>query len=186
MVPLPSLLIPILLSAVIVFVASSVIHMVLGYHRKDYRSLSKEDEVQGALRTFAIAPGDYLLPCPSGPSGMKDPQFVERRAKGPVIIMTVMPAGEVSMGKSLALWFLYSVIVSVFAAYIAGRALDRGADYLSVFRFAGTTAFVGYSLALLQNSIWYARGWGMTLRTMFDGLLYALLTAGTFGWLWPR
>jgi hypothetical protein len=117
---------------------------------------------------------------------MKDPQFVERRAKGPVIIMTVMPAGEVSMGKSLALWFLYSVIVSVFAAYIAGRALDRGADYLSVFRFAGTTAFVGYSLALLQNSIWYARGWGMTLRTMFDGLLYALLTAGTFGWLWPR
>ena len=186
MVPIMSLLVPILLAAVIVFIASSLIHMVLGYHRTDFRALPKEADVQGALRGFSIPPGDYLLPCPTGPGGMKAPEFVERRAKGPVVAMTVMPAGEVSMGRSLALWFVYTILVSLFAAYIAGRALPPGADYLAVFRFAGATAFAGYSLALLQNSIWYSRNWGMTLRSMFDGLIYALLTAGTFGWLWPR
>jgi hypothetical protein len=78
------------------------------------------------------------------------------------------------------------VIVSIFAAYIAGRALGPGAPYLEVFRFAGSTAFAGYALALAQNSIWYKRNWGATLKSMFDGLVYALLTAGTFGWLWSR
>jgi len=36
MVPIAALWIPILLSAVIVFVASSIIHMLLPYHRSDY------------------------------------------------------------------------------------------------------------------------------------------------------
>lgn len=71
-------------------------------------------------------------------------------------------------------------------AYIAGRALGSGANYLAVFRFAGASAFMGYSLALLQNSIWYNRNWGATVKSVFDGLVYGLLTAGTFGWLWPR
>lgn len=186
MVPVTSLLIPILVSAVLVFVVSSIIHMVLGYHRSDFRPLPKEEEVQGVLRGFAIPPGDYALPCPTGPQGMRAPEFVERRSRGPVMVMTVMPSGAVAMGTNLALWFVYSLLVGVFAAYVAGRALGPGADYLSVFRFAGTTAFAGYSLALLQNSIWFGRSWGATLRSVFDGLLYALVTAGTFGWLWPR
>ena len=117
---------------------------------------------------------------------MKSPAFVEKRTRGPVLFMTVLPSGPPAMGTSLALWFLYSVIVSVFAAYIAGRALSPGVHYLGVFRFVGASAFMGYSLALMQNSIWWSRNWGMTLRSMLDGLLYALLTAGTFGWLWPR
>ena len=89
------------------------------------------------------------------------------------------------MGSSLAQWFVYCLIVGVFAAYITGRALEPGAHYLSVFRFAGATAFVGYSLALMQNSIWYKKNWSTTLKSMFDGLIYALFTAGVFGWLWP-
>ena len=89
------------------------------------------------------------------------------------------------MGKSLLLWFVYVVVVTIFAAYIAGRALGPGTHYLLVFRFVGASAFMGYSLALPQQSIWYRRNWGTTLLSMFDGLVYALLTAGTFGWLWP-
>jgi len=100
--------------------------------------------------------------------------------------MTVLKNGPQAMGGNLVLWFLYSVIVGVFAAYIASRALGPEAHYLEVFRFAGCTAFVGYSLALMQNSIWYKRNWGATLKSMFDGLIYALVTAGTFGWLWPK
>ena len=186
MVPLTSLVIPILLSAVIVFIASSIIHMVLGYHRNDFRGVSQEDAVQTALRPFDLTPGDYVLPYAGSMERMKNPEFVARRSKGPVLVMTVLPPGEVSMGKSLALWFAYSLVVSIFAGYVASRALEPGADYLSVFRFAGTTAFAAYSLALLQDTIWHGRNWGMTLKMMVDGLIYALLTAGTFGWLWPR
>ena len=186
MVPVMSLVVPILVSAVIVFVVSSFIHMVLPYHRNDLRRLPNEDEVMDALRRFNIPPGDYAVPHAGSPAGMKQPEFVEKMKRGPIVFMTLAPGRPPSMGTSLLLWFLYAIVVSVFAAYIAGRALVPGADYLEVFRFAGCSAFMAYSLALLQNSIWYKRNWGMTLKTMFDGLVYGLLTAGTFGWLWPR
>ena len=105
---------------------------------------------------------------------------------GPNVIMTVMPTGPWSMGRNLSLWFLYLVVVGTFAGYVAGRALPPGTDYLQVFRFVGTTAFLAYSVALWQMSIWYHRAWSTTIKTTVDGLIYALLTAGTFGWLWPK
>lgn len=185
MVPMMSLWAPILLSAVIVFVASSIIHMVLPYHRTDVGKMPAEDDVMDALRKIGIPPGDYLLPCAGSPKQRKDPDFIDKMKKGPVAFLTVMESGPPSMGKSLALWFLYCIAVGVFAAYVAGRALEPGAQYLAVFRFAGSTAFVGYALALWQNSIWYKRAWSTTFKSTFDGLVYALLTAGTFGWLWP-
>jgi len=185
MVPLISLWLPILLAAVVVFLASSVIHMVLPYHRKDLKKLPAEDEVMNALRKFDIPPGDYVMPCAGSPKDMGNPGFVDKMKKGPVAVMTVMPSGPPTMGRNLALWFLYCLAVSIFSAYITGRALTPGAEYLSVFRFAGATAFIGYAVALWQNSIWYRRAWSTTLKSTFDGLVYALLTAGFFGWLWP-
>jgi hypothetical protein len=181
-----SLWLPILVSAVIVFVASSVIHMVLNYHRNDFQKLPKEDDVLAALRPFGIPPGDYAAPYAGSMKVMNEPAFAERMKAGPVAFMTVVPNGPPSMSTSLILWFLYSILVSIIAAYVAGSALPPGASYLSVFRFAGCVAFTGYALALLQNSIWYKRNWGATLKQIFDGLVYGLLTAGTFGWLWPR
>jgi hypothetical protein len=186
MVQIASLWLPILLSAVIVFVVSSIIHMVLGYHRTDFKKVPDEDGVMDALRKFDVPPGDYAVPCPGGPEGMRSPEFIEKMKKGPVALITMVESGGPSMGKNLILWFLYSIVVGVFAAYIAGRALKPPVHYLEVFRYVGTTAFAGYSLALLQNSIWLKRAWSTTLKSMFDGLVYALLTAGTFGWLWPK
>jgi len=184
MVPLTSLWLPILVSAVLVFVVSSLIHMVLRYHRSDYRKVPSEDEVMEALRRFSIPPGDYLIPCAGSPAVMKSPEFMEKMKRGPIAVMTIVPG--FAMGKRLVQWFLYAVLVGVFAGYVAGRALQPGAAYLSVFRFVGTVAFTGYALALWQNSIWYGRAWSTTLKSTFDGLVYGLLTAGTFGWLWPR
>ncbi len=185
MVPVLSLWLPILLSAVIVFVASSVIHMFLPYHRNDVKKVPEEDGVMAALRNFNIPPGDYMMPRAATSKEMKDPAFAEKLSKGPVAAFTIMPSGPLAMGKSLAQWFVYLVVVSIFAAYIAGRALGPGADYLAVFRFAGATAFIGYTLALWQNSIWWRRAWSTTIKSTIDGLIYGLLTAGTFGWLWP-
>jgi len=186
MVPMTSLWLPVVLSAVIVFVVSAIIHMVLPYHRNDLRKAPKEDELMDALRRLDIPPGDYLVPHSGSMEGMKKPEFIEKMKKGPIALLTVAPGAAPSMGPNLALWFLYSLLVSVFAGYITGRALGPGASYLAVFRFVGATAFMGYSFALLQSSIWYKRSWVTTLKSVFDGFVYGLLTAGTFGWLWPR
>lgn len=184
MVPVLSLWLPILVSAVLVFVASSIIHMVLGYHRNDFGKLPAEDEVMDALAGFDLPPGDYFVPRAETPKQMGEPEYVAKLEKGPVAFLTVMD-GKPSMGASLAQWLVYSIVVGIFAAYIAGRALGPGAPYLGVFRFAGCTAFVGYALALWQNSIWLKRSWSVTLKSTFDGLLYGLVTGGVFGWLWP-
>jgi hypothetical protein len=186
MVPLGSLWIPMLLSAVIVFLASSVIHMVLGYHRHDFRETPDESATQDAFRRLGIGPGDYAVPCAGSSKAMKDPAFVEKMNKGPVVFMTVLPGGQNYMGSALGIWFVYCVIVSLFGAYVAGRALGVGAHYLDVFRFVGTVTFACYAMALPQASIWYKKNWTTTLRSMVDGLIYGSLTAGTFGWLWPR
>ncbi len=186
MTGLAALWVPILLSAVIVFVVSSLIHMASPWHKSDYPKLPNEDRVMDVLRPLAIPPGDYMMPRPSSRQEMRSPQFAEKFKKGPVMMFTVWPGGSMSMGRQLVQWFLYAVIVGVFAAYVAGRALPPGAEYLHVFRFAGVTAFIGYALALWQMSIWYRRAWLTTVKATVDGLIYALLTAGTFGWLWPR
>lgn len=186
MVPVASLVLPILIAGVLVFLMSSVIHMVLPYHRSDFRRLPSEDPTMEALRRFNIPPGDYLMPAPGSAAAMRSPEFLDKRSKGPVAVMTVLKSGPPAMGGQLALWFVYSLVVGLFAAYVAAVTLGSGAPYRVVFRVTGTVAFAGYALALAQNSIWYGRSWGMTLKTMFDGLIYALLTAGTMGWLWPR
>ena len=186
MVHLTSLWLPILVSAVIVFAASSIIHMVLPYHRSDVRKLAQEDEVLSALRRLDIPPGDYCVPHPGSHEAMRKPEFVEKMKQGPIVLMTVALGSAPSMTSPLVLWFLYSILVSAFAGYIAGSALAPGTHYLAVFRVVGTAAFMGYSFALLQHSIWYKRNWGTTLKSVFDGLVYGLLTAGVFGWLWPR
>ena len=185
MVSLSLLSLPILLSAVIVFVMSSIIHMLLPYHRNDFRKIPDEDKVIDALRPFNVPPGDYMVPHAGGLKEMQAPGFVEKMTKGPVAVITVIRSGPPSMGKSLMLWFVYCIVVGIFAAYIASRALQPGDRYLSVFRFVGCTAFIGYAAALWQNTIWYGRGWRSTLKSTIDGFVYALLTAGTFGWLWP-
>jgi hypothetical protein len=185
MVPITDLLVPILVSAVIVFVLSSIIHMVLGYHASDFRPVPNEDRVQDALRPFNLPPGDYILPRPGSMKEMSSPAYQEKCKKGPVAIMTVLPNGQGNMGAQLAQWFLYSVLVGVVSAYVTGRAAGPGAHYLDVFRFAGCTAFLCYSMAYVPMSIWYKKSWGTTFRNMFDGFVYGLFTGGTFGWLWP-
>jgi hypothetical protein len=186
MTELQTLWLPVLLSSVFVFVVSSVIHMAPLWHKNDYPKLPNEDRITDALRPLAIPPGDYLIPRPSSREEMRSPEFDEKMKKGPVMLFTVMPSGPMSMGRSLILWFLYIAAVGLLAAYVAAHALPVGAPFHRVFRFAGLTAFIGYSVALWQMSIWYYRGWGITIKATVDGLIYALLTAGTFGWLWPR
>ena len=186
MTGLISLWLPILLSAVLIFVVSSVIHMVSPWHKTDYGRLPNEDQVRNALRPFSIPPGDYLVPRPVGRGEMKSPEFAQKMNDGPNMVLTVWSNGPPSMAGPLIGWFIYLIVVGIFAGYVAGRALPPGSVYLQVFRFVGTTAFLALTMALWQMSIWYRRSWSTTIKSTIDGLIYALLMAGVFGWLWPR
>ncbi len=186
MVGLHMLWLPILLSSVFVFIVSSLIHMASPWHKNDYPKIPNEDKVLDTVRALSIPPGEYMAPRPSSRKEMRSPEFIEKRNKGPVFMITIWPAGQVSMVKGLILWFFYNIVVSIFAAYITGRALTIGTPFLWSFRFAGATAFVGYTLALWQMSIWYNRPWGTSIKLTVDGLIYGLLTGIVFGWLWPQ
>ena len=186
MVPLTALWLPILLSAVIVFIASSVIHMVIPIHKNDYRKLPDEDGVMDALRSVGVTPGRaYHFPFCTHKE-MKSPEMQEKFKRGPVGLLTVFPSGAPAMGKYLVKWFLYCVLVNIFVAYLTGRTRAPGTNYLEVFRIGGTIGFMGYGMALIQDAIWKGEDWVVNLKHVFDGLIYGLLTAGTFGWLWPR
>ncbi len=186
MVPILALWLPILLSAVFVFVLSSAIHMVFGYHANDLRKLPNEDGVADALRKFSIPDGTYGFPKPSSMKEWGTPAFQERVKKGPNAIMTIWSAGNPSMAGPMVAWFIYAVVIGVLAAYITGRAVGEGAHYLTVFRFAGATSFIAYALGGWQDCIWWKRPVSTQIKNTFDALLYAFVTAGTFGWLWPR
>ena len=185
MVSIPSLWLPILLSAILVFIVSSIIHMLLPYHRNDFGKVPSEDEVMDALRKFDIPPGEYVIPNAANPEEMRSEAYQAKTQKGPVAFATFLPPGPIAMGSSLIQWFVYCIVVGIFVAYLTGRTLGAGAEYMNVFRYAGTTAFLAYAAALSQNSIWFKRKWSSTAKHTFDGLVYSLVTAGAFGWLWP-
>jgi hypothetical protein len=187
MVPLTTLWLPILVSGVVVFIASSVIHMVLPFHRSDYKKLGDEEKVLDALRAAGVQRGLYNFPFTTHKE-MKTPEMQERFKKGPVGFVTIFPGSPagVSLVKFLVLWFVYCLLVGLFAAYLACHAIDPGAPYRHVFRIVGTAAFMSYGLANFSNGIWKGQPWPIVVKEMIGGLIYALLTAGTFGWLWPR
>lgn len=177
---------PIVLSAVAIFLVSAIIHMGPFWHRTDYPKIPNEDGVMDALRPLAIPPGDYMVPRCTTQAEMKAPEFQEKLRRGPVMIVTVLPNGMMSMGRSLGLWFAYLLVVALATACVAGRVYPPGTEYLTVFRLVGTIAFLGYAAALWQMWIWYHRSLAVTIKSTIDSVIYALVTAGVFGWLWPR
>ena len=185
MVSVLSLLIPIALSAVFVFIASSIIHMATAWHKHDLQKFPNEDAVLDALRPLNLQPGNYGIPKADSMKDMQTPEFQAKWKAGPVAFITVR-SSDFSMGATMVQWFIYSLLVSTFAGYIAGVAFGPGTEYLRIMQVAGCVAFTGYGLAQMHESIWWGRRWSWTIRNLLDSLLYGLLTGGTFGWLWPR
>ena len=186
MTHIAALWLPILLSAVFVFLASSIIHMALPWHNSDYKSVPHEDQIVAALRPLAIPPGDYALPKPASLKELSSPAYVDRLTNGPVLMMTVMPNGMMKMGGMLFKWFVYLLVVATLAGVVAATTLHPGEDFQVVVHTVAITSFLGYSMALWQMSIWYRRSLSTTIKSNVDGLIYAAITATTFAWLWPR
>lgn len=186
MVSLTSLWLPILLSALAVFLVSSLIHMALRYHNTDFKKLPAEDEILRALGPHNIPPGEYMFPYPhGGAAAMKDPAFIEKRTRGPAGVLHAYPNEMPGMGGPLTKWFLYSMLISLFAAYLASRALPPAAASGEVFRFTATVGFIAFGVGHISDSIWWGRAWSVTMKNLLDALFYGAAMGAVFVWLWP-
>lgn len=172
---------PILASSVLVFVVSAMIWMVLPWHKSDFRKTNDEEAVRAALS--GNEPGQYMLPFCIDPAELKNPDIAKKYVDGPQAFITVVANGMPNMGPKLVMSFLTYVVVGIICAYFVTRTVLPGGDYLAVFRIAGTTAFIAYGFAYIQDSVWFGRPWSLTAKNMLDALIYGLLTGGVFGWL---
>jgi hypothetical protein len=182
---LAALWLPIVLSTVIVFIASSILHMVLPYHKSDYQKLPDEDKLLPVLRAASLKRGLYVFPFCTHKE-MKSPAMIEKYNQGPVGFMTIFHNGPPAMPKFLGLWFAYCLVVSLIVADLAAHAVFPFETQRHIFRVVGVPAFLAYGLGNIVNSIWKGQTWSMTIKEVIDGLIYAALTAATFAWLWPR
>lgn len=185
MVTIGALWLPILLSAIAVWVASAIIWMVLPHHKSDFGKLPDEDAARRALGAQDLAPGQYNIPHVVSQGDLRNPEVVRKFEEGPVGFFTVLAPGVPTMASKVMLSMIYFVVISFIVAYLASRTLDPGAHYLSVFRVTGTVAWIAYGTATVPDAIWFGRPWSMIGKGLLDALVYGLLTAGFFGWLWP-
>ncbi|MGH7461215.1 MAG: hypothetical protein ACREMA_09335 [Longimicrobiales bacterium] len=181
MVTLAELWLPILLSAILVFLAAGLMWMAMPHHKTDWPSAPNGERVQEIMR--GVTPGQYVYPRMMSAEERKDAEAQKRYSESSGFIIVREPG--MSMGKPMALSVLSYLFVSLMVAYIASHALPANADYLDVFRITGATAILGYIGALFSKSIWWGSPWSATFKEVFDGIIYGLLTAGVFGWLWP-
>jgi len=176
---------PVVLSSVLVFVASSILHMVLPIHHDDYGKVPGESDIMKSIRAQNVPPGTYMFPRPASVKDMGSEEMLAKYREGPVGFMTVLPDGVPAMGKNLVLWFIYSLVVSCFTGYAAMLSLEPGMAGMTVFRLTVTVALAAYALGTVPDSIWKGVGWKVTMKFIGDGVVYALVTAACFTLLWP-
>ncbi len=186
MLGLDALWLPILLAAVLVHLASFVVWMVLPFHRADWKGVPNEENLREAIRKQNLTAGQYAIPYCKNPKEMGEPLMIKKLQEGPVGFLALSRPGTPRIGRNLGRYFLYTLLISFFVGYLASRTVPAGAEYLAVFRVAGTAAVLGYAGALIPYAIWYGRTWSSIVKEVIDGVIYGLLTAGAFAALWPR
>ena len=176
-----ALWLPIIVAAVAAFIAGAVIWMAMPWHKTDFTGTANEEAVRDSLK--GAAPGQYTVPYCADNADFKSPEKQAMFKEGPNAYITVIPSGLPTMGVRLATMFVFNVAVAIFCAYLVSRMLTPDASYMSVFRVAGTTAFLAYGASYVQESVWFGRPWSTTAKSTLDALIYGLLTGGVFGWL---
>jgi hypothetical protein len=163
------------------FFMSFAIWTLFKWHNSDYQATEREEEVRAALA--GTKPGYYLVPYCVDYADMAKEDVQQKFKDGPVAYVTIATNGMPSMAPKMVGMLLYFLVVSIICAYMVTRTLAPAADYLAVFRIAGTVAFIANGLAVIPESIWFSRPWSMTVKNLVDALIYAFITAGIFGWL---
>src|SRR5258705_10811262 len=154
---LDQLWIPILLSAVLVFVASSLIHMVCKWHNSEYHGFSNEDEVRAVIRKGNAAPGLFIVPYCADPKDMAKPEMVKKFEEGPIAFVNVVKAKTPSMGKPLVMWFILTLVVAAVAGYLACHTVPVGAGFRAVAPGGGLWAFLSYPCGRVSRWTWIGK-----------------------------
>ena len=183
---LDQLWMPILLSAVLVFVVSALIHMVFKWHNSDYHGFPNEDEIRAAIRKSNPSPGGYMVPHCEDKKDMAKPEVVQKFTEGPIAMVSIIKPGPPSMTRPLALWFILTLLIALASGYLASRTVPVGAGFLAVARVVSLTTFLAYAGGSLANFIWMGKTQSATMKEVLDAFLYGLVTACAFGWLWPQ
>lgn len=180
-----NLWLPILVTAVLIFVASSLIHMVFKWHNSDYKKVANEDEVRAAIRAGSPAPGQYVVPYCMDMKDMKGEAMMKKFTEGPIAFVTVRKNGPPAMGTTLALWFVFTVFIAAVAAYVASQVYGLKANPHQAGHLVGMLSFLAYAAGSVPLGIWMGKPWGSVAKDVLDGFIYGVISALTFMWLWP-
>jgi hypothetical protein len=175
-----SLALPIALSAVALFFASFVSWMVVQLHKKDWQKLPAEDDFMASAGKFQLPEGSYMFPMAASTAEMQTPEFQKKFDAGPRGILTILP--RTNMGRNLGLTFLTFLAVSFAIGYLASMAFPKGTDFLTIFRFVFTAAFLAYSVAIVQHAIWFSV---RVVGQLIESVVYGLICATLFAAMWP-
>jgi hypothetical protein len=178
--------IPIVLSAVLIFIASSLVHMVFKWHNSEYGKLPDEEAVRAAMNRGSPKPGQYVLPHCLEMKDMGTPEMQKKFVEGPVGFVTLRPPGPMKMGGALGTWFVYLLVVCTIAAYVAQRSLPADANFHQVGRVIGALSFLAYAGGSVQNGIWMGKPWSAVAKEVLDAVIYAAIAGTTFGLLWTN
>ena len=186
MTPFMSLLLPIVLASVAVFILSTIIHMAMPWHKSDYGNVPNDDAAIAAIQSLNLAPGDYAVPNPRLPGGGKNPNFIAHFERGPAFHMTVIPPGGMHMGKYMGPWFGFMLLISAIAGWVTGSIVAPGGNPHAVFHFSAIITACSYGFGTWPLSVWYHRKWSTAFKETFDAILYGLATGAVFMWMWPK
>ena len=179
---IPELWLPILVAAIAVWVLSAIVWIVLPHHKSDYAPLPDEDAARAALKD--VRPGMYAIPYDPDQSLQKTPEGKRKYEEGPLALMTFLPSGLPAMGKSLALWFGFCLFMGILIAYVLTRTMSADDGFYAVWQVASTVAWLGFGTGAVPRAIWFGEPWSVTIKTLADALLYALVSGAIFAGLW--
>lgn len=185
MVTLTSLWLPILLGAVAVFIASSLIHMLFRWHNADYRKLPNEDDVRAVIRKGAPAPGQYVVPHCLDMKELQSPEMQQKFVDGPNALLWIRANGKQAMGPMLGQWFALNLLVAFLIAYIAAHTLAAGAAPMQVLRVTAAIGFLAYAVGSISDGVWFYKPWSAVGKDLLDALIYGFAGGAAFAFLWP-
>ncbi len=180
---LTELWLPIVVSAAIVWIASAINWTAMPHRKAEWSDLPDEEAFLSLLKQGGFKPSNYMFPCCKNQH--EKGSDTKKPADGPMGFLSIWPQRR-SMGACMIGSFVLDVVIGVFVAYIAWLALQPGAEYMKVFQVVGALAFMAHTFATLGGGIWFGMSLKSMAYTVIEGLVYALLTAGAFAWLWPN
>ena len=176
---------PILLSAVVVWIISAVVWMALPHHKRDFIALPDEDSFMDAVRKSGIKPGNYIFPDFRDSKAMKSEKMQKALNEGPVGHLSVWQT-PLTMGSKMVATFIVYLVVSTLIAYLTRVALPGAAPFAKVFQVAATAGILAYCFSFIPNAVWFGSYKRTIAANIVDGIVYGLITGAIFAWRWPQ